>query len=99
VRYDEEFLYVGYRVTDDEVTRVAPKGFAGKAQRTQTGFTAELWVPLAYLDHVYGSEWQDFRINASYMGADPQGSKVRNYDWQPKWEQNLVGTGLFFRTE
>jgi hypothetical protein len=157
VRFDEEFLYVGYLVSDDEVTQVAPqgfdgtadlvylmidarpselsgmqlgsteamkkgewiflavaphaeegqiayadlmpKGFAGQAQRTQTGFTAELRVPVAYLNHVYCSEWQDFRINASYLDADPQGAKVRNYDWQPKREQNVVGTGLFFRED
>lgn len=154
-RFDEDYLYIAFDVTDDEVTNakplgfdgstdlasimidgrpshlsasqtgntkalkkgewmfagvapdgqqgniiypdLMPQGFTGRTALREGGYTSEIRVPISFLDKSYGASWQDFRINVSLIDSDPHAKRVKNYDWQPNWENNVEGTGLFFR--
>jgi len=154
-RFDDQYLYIAFDVTDDEVTLakplgfdgstdltsimidgrpsqlsasqtastkalkkgewmfagvapdgqqgniiypdLMPEGFTGRTALREGGYTSEIRVPITFLDQSYGSRWQDFRINVSVIDSDARGERVRRYHWQPGWENNVEGTGLFFK--
>lgn len=65
-----------------------------------TGFTAELAIPHAYLDEVQGGSWRDVRLNLAFMDHDnPQNTKPSVLWWRPPWSGrgDYAGSGTFAR--
>ena len=66
-----------------------------------TGFTAELAIPRAYLDDLQGGSWRDVRLNVAFMDHDnPQNMKPSVLWWRPPWNGrgDYAGSGTFDRS-
>lgn len=75
-----------------------PDTFQAKMQPTETGYTVEFALPVQYLDYKYGDSWKDFRLNLMVNDMDPSKSAPpAQVSWQPSWDKNVYGTGIFAR--
>ncbi len=98
-----EWLFLGVSPNKQEGNVVykdlMPNGFSAKSAINKDGYSAELRVPLSFIEKHYGGQWNSFRINVSKIDVDATRDSVRFHDWQPKWEENVIGTGTFFRKD
>ena len=98
------WMFIGL-VPDGEVGEVPfreliPESFRAVMQETETGYTAEFALPVQYLDYKYGAAWKDFRLNVFVNDMDPSKSApAKQVTWQPDWQQNVFGTGIFARKQ
>lgn len=72
-----------------------PAGMDSKIAETDTGYTQEIRVPFSYLNAVSRGDWSALRFNVTVTDVDENTSQTVN--WQPDWNQGLIGTGTFFR--
>ena len=76
-----------------------PKGTLLVTRKTVQGFDMELAIPLSYLQHMGGDNWNSIRLNISYFDVDKNDSRTGIW-WQPEWNsnQNFIGSGMLFKT-
>jgi hypothetical protein len=65
----------------------APEGTQKAALALPDGFTAEIAIPLAYLDELQGGAWERVRLNVSVSDFDTRDSRdgVTILHWRPDW--------------
>jgi hypothetical protein len=75
-----------------------PKGFEYKAVTTDSGYTMEVKIPLAYIESKQGKDWKSLRFNIMTGDRDSDQKEVMTF-WQNNWRgnENIVGSGTFFR--
>lgn len=68
-------------------------------ESTDEGYVLEAAIPLAYVRELQGEDWRHLRINWSVQDEDEGQEEKPRFHWQPNWrgENNLIGSGLFFR--
>ena len=76
-----------------------PKGSKGICARTDSGFNAEIAVPVSYLDGLQEGRWKTFRLNVAVTDLDEIGGKRAQIWWRPMWDTgaNYDGSGTFRR--
>jgi len=100
--YRYEFLQLATPAYDSIPSvyyREMPAGSRIRCIKTAEGYQAELAVPLSYIIEKQGEHWQSLRVNVGLDDRDTAG--ISRYGWQPQWrnEDNVVGSGLFWRSE
>lgn len=75
-----------------------PKGFEYKAVTTDSGYTMEVKIPLAYIESKQGKDWKNLRFNIMTGDRDSDQKEVMTF-WQNNWRgnENTVGSGTFFK--
>lgn len=70
-------------------------------EATEDGYVLEASIPLEYIRQRQGAPWRHLRINWFVQDEDPDTERKPRYWWQPDWrsDDNLLGSGLFFREE
>lgn len=81
-----------------------PAGSRRAARSTDTGYTAELAIPIGFLDAEQDGAWQGFRLNVSVQDFAAEGSGHAIFDWRPsrfglRGVTPVEGSGSFRRTE
>ena len=99
--YSDEFLQLvtpAHDTTPSSLYRDMPEGSAVKCVKTEYGYSAELKVPLSYIESRQGENWQSIRVNVGIDDRDGDGN-VSRFSWKPTWrsDENIVGSGLFWR--
>lgn len=63
------------------------------------GYVLEAALPVSYITERQGPAWTSFRFNLSLQDKDAGEDERPRYFWQNSWrgENNLVGSGTFFR--
>ena len=75
-----------------------PEGSLVKIKQGETSYTAEVAIPIAYLNERQGGDWSEFRLNLYVLDADPnKEERPERLFWRPAWTQNVYGTGIFER--
>ena len=76
-----------------------PEGTRSYCRRTATGYEAEVFVPISYLEQQQGPDWQHLRINLILRDVDDEGIHESQLIWLPAWNSDPrpVGNGLFRR--
>lgn len=74
-----------------------PKGTQWACKKSEKGYTAEVAIPVSYLNEKYGGEWKNFRLNVLVKDIDMDGAHKSQVSWQPAWssKQNRLGSGIF----
>lgn len=70
-------------------------------QKTATGRTVELAIPITYLDKMHMKTWSDFRLDIMYYDYDAMGEKRTEHFWYPSWsnKENIPGSGMLFKNK
>lgn len=74
-----------------------PEGVAVATQAVSGGYTAEVAIPVSYLNELQGGNWKHFRLNVVVSDSDREGKHQASLFWQPDWrgKEPLVGAGMF----
>ncbi|MDZ7290595.1 MAG: metallophosphoesterase [candidate division KSB1 bacterium] len=81
-------------------TERLPEGVVAACRQTPKGLTAEIAIPIVYLQSQQDKPWQAFRLNVGYMDHDnATNTKPSIVWWQPPWSsaRNYSGSGTFHR--
>lgn len=80
----------------------APDGTLSASAKTETGFTAEFALPLAYLKERQGGDWSRVRLNIGFSDFDKNETRdgVTILYWRPQWGRaaGAAESGVFLRT-
>lgn len=78
-----------------------PEGTKVACVKTPIGYTAEVAIPISYLNQKQGGAWNAFRLNVAVDDLDSADAGSRNAQlwWYPDWrsEQSLDGSGTFMK--
>jgi hypothetical protein len=79
----------------------AAPGAKAAAVKTDTGYSAEIAIPFAYLDQKQGKAWEDFRLNVTMLDSDDPGMPSVELWWRPDWNRatNYPASGTFHRAK
>lgn len=99
--YRDEFLQLitpAYDTVPSVTYREMPEGSQVKCVRTESGYQAELAVPISYIEEKQGENWKSIRVNVGIDNTQ-NGIEVIRSSWQPGWRDsdNILGSGLFWR--
>ncbi|MEZ4777309.1 MAG: metallophosphoesterase [Bacteroidia bacterium] len=74
-----------------------PDGVAVATQAVSGGYTAEVAIPVSYLNDLQGGSWKHFRLNVVVSDSDREGKHKTSLFWQPDWrgKDPLLGSGMF----
>jgi hypothetical protein len=72
----------------------------GSLIKTPNGYSAEIAVPVDWLDSKQGAPWQEFRIDIAVNDFDHADHGAQTW-WKPDWRSRAtyVGSGTFARNE
>ena len=70
-----------------------PKDLQRASRLTAKGYDAEIAIPLAYLNHVQGGDWRQFRLNVHITDFVAAGEPKIDLWWQPAWRSMAARTG------
>lgn len=78
-----------------------PEGISVATAPFTGGYTAEIAIPLTYLNDLQEGDWEYFRLNIVVVDSDRQGDHQSTLFWQPDWrgENNILGSGMFKKSE
>ncbi len=76
-----------------------PAGTKAVCKKTTKGYSAEVAVPMSYLDQVQKNAWSDIRFNICLDDADAAEEETSQLWWRPDWRTGLhyAESGLFTR--
>lgn len=77
-----------------------PPGSRVAMARVPGGYTAEVAIPISYLDQKQGKPWRAFRLNVAVDDYDdPESRDFVFLSWRPDWRggDNYEGSGTFVR--
>lgn len=103
----EKFVFFALTPVEpgDAPVAVAPEKLPAGSQfacvRTETGYIAEVAVPVAYLNAEQGGTWEAFRLNIAIDDLDAQTGPFAQIWWRPDWRygDTYTGSGTFYREE
>ncbi|MDX2245528.1 MAG: metallophosphoesterase [Bacteroidia bacterium] len=74
-----------------------PGGIVVATQAVSGGYTAEVAIPVSYLNELQGGSWKHFRLNVVASDSDREGKHQASLFWQPDWrgKEPLLGAGMF----
>jgi len=99
----KDFVMVGLSPgrTEAEMVRFEPsqwpEGTLAACVKTDKGWSAEIAIPVAYLDEKQGGAWKEFRLNIALDDVDSPTGKGQQLWWRPDWRgaMNYAGSGTF----
>ena len=76
-----------------------PKDSKTACRLTQDGYSAEIAIPVEYLNRMQGSDWREFRLNLHVSDFTSASEPKSDLWWQPAWRslQVTAGSGTFER--
>lgn len=76
-----------------------PKDSKTACRLTQDGYSAEIAIPVEYLNRMQGSDWREFRLNVHVSDFTSASEPKSDLWWQPAWRslQVTAGSGTFER--
>lgn len=78
-----------------------PPGLDAKVGKFDGGYEVEFRIPVAYAQRFQGPDWRNLRLNVSVNDVDAS-SRERlpvMSSWQSSWQNNIIGSGMFFRAD
>jgi hypothetical protein len=99
----KDFVFIGLSPgrTPEEAVRCDPsewpEGTLAACVKTDKGWSAEIAIPIAYLDAKQDGAWKEFRLNIALDDFDSPGGKGKQIWWRPDWRgaMNYAGSGTF----
>ena len=76
-----------------------PEGFEAVCVSSEDGMTAEVRLPVSYLNALQDGEWEAVRINVAVHHFGPDAWRGAKKWWRPDWRspQSYAGSGTFLR--
>jgi hypothetical protein len=76
-----------------------PKGFEAVCTSNKDGMTAEVSLPVSYLNALQDGRWEAVRINVALHHFGPDAWRGAKKWWRPDWRsrQTYAGSGTFLR--
>lgn len=76
-----------------------PPGLDAMVAMTDSGYEVEFRIPLAYAQRFQGKNWRNLRLNISVNDVDATSRERMPVmsSWQQSWQDNIIGSGMFFR--
>jgi predicted phosphodiesterase len=99
-------LYVGHSPSPDGSPNTSlyqpdrlPEGTRAVTVTTESGYNAEIAIPLSYLNELQDGAWKTVRINADITDFDRDYRHKSLLWWKPDWrdENNYAGSGMFYK--
>lgn len=96
-----EWLFMGANPTDDtfglSYKELMPAGVTAQGKKTAKGYAVEYAVPMALINKMHGSDWKNVRLNVSVLDKDKGDKEAKQHNWMPDWNENVSGSGTFFK--
>jgi hypothetical protein len=76
-----------------------PKGVKAVCVKTSAGHSAEVAIPVSYLNERQNGAWKAFRMNVAVDDFDKVAGPLKALWWQPDWRsaETFAGSGTFER--
>jgi hypothetical protein len=74
-----------------------PAGVKAVCVKTDTGYAAEVAVPVSYMNEKQGAQWKAFRLDVTVDDYDQVAGPLRALWWRPDWRsgETFAGSGTF----
>ena len=97
-----DHVYLGLSPGEETIvhrSRKLPDGLLTACAPSDSGYVAEVAIPVTFLNEKQDGAWDGIRLNVNQIRVDNQGESGIKAWWQPNWSEdaNRVGTGLFER--